>query len=143
MLRAGSQNETKALCDTGSLQTRSYQEFVEKLDLDGAEMTVRVAGIDDKSANQSKKVEVTIGPADSTPLMSVLYWSTFTRIWKKEKYKKPLKRKYGYLSCIRQNTISLSEVRVKLGQDTSYMICPLASKNGSASTPWAVKLPLA
>ena len=62
----------------------------------------------------------------------------------KEEYDlRPLKRKFGYLSCIRQNTIRLAEVKVILGKDAFPLICPVAYKNGGVNTPWAVKLPLA
>ena len=55
-----------ALCDTSPSQTWVDQELLEKLSLDGQEVRIHVAGVHGDSAIQSKKIEVTFGPADST-----------------------------------------------------------------------------
>ena len=134
-----------ALCDTGSSQTWVDQELLEKLNLNGAEVTIHVAGFHGTSPIQSKRVEATLGPAYSTAanVCTIMVNSHKNLAVGKEYGLRPLKRKYGYLPCIRQNTRRLSEVKVILGLDAFSLICLVAFKNGGANTPWAVKLPLA
>ena len=143
---AGLHEDTMALCDTGSSQTWVDQELLEKLNLDGKEVTIHVAGIYGTSPIQSRKVEVTLGLAASNAANKCTIWVNSHKnlaVGKEEYDLRPLKRKFGYLSCIRQNTIRLAEVKVILGQDVFPLICPVAYKNGGVNTPWAVKLPLA
>ena len=120
-----------ALRDNGSSQIWVDKELLQKLNLNGEEVTFHVAGIRDTSPIPRKKVKLSW--VNSHKILAV----------GKENDLRQLKRKYGYLSCIRQNTIRLSEVKVKLRQDAFPLICPAASKNKGAKTPWAVKLPLA
>ena len=54
------------LCDTGSPETCIEQNLLERLNLDGEELTILVAGLHATSPIQSKKVEVALGLADST-----------------------------------------------------------------------------
>ena len=144
---AGSNEDTMALCDTGSSQTWVDQELLKKHNLDGEEVTIHVAGIHGTSPIQSKKVEITLGPAASNAANKCTIWVNSHKnlaVGKKECDLRPLKRKFGYLSCIRQNTIRLTEDKVILGQDAFPLICVVAYKNGGVNnTPWAVKLPLA
>ena len=70
--KTGSHEDTMALCDTGSSQTWVDQELFANPNLDGEEVKNHVAGIHGTSVIQSKKVEVTLGPADSTALTLVL-----------------------------------------------------------------------
>ena len=143
---AESHEDTMALCDTGSSQTWFDQELLEKLNLDGEEVTIHVTGIHGTSPIQSKKVEVTLGPAESNAANKCTIWVNSHKnlaVGKEENDLRPLKRKFGYLSCIRQNTIRLAEVKVILAQDAFPLICPVAHKHGGVNTSWAVKLPLA
>ena len=63
--KTGSHEDTMVLCDTGSSQTWVDQELLEKPNLVG-EVTIIVAGFHSTSPIESRKVEVTLGPADST-----------------------------------------------------------------------------
>ena len=105
-------------CDASSSRTWVDQELLEKLSLDRKEMTLHVAGIPGTSPIQSKKVEVTLKPADSTAAntCTLMVNSDKNLAEEKEEYDlRPLKQKYGNLSCIRQNTIGRSEFKVILG----------------------------
>ena len=64
--KIGSNEDTMALCDTGSSQTWIDQELLEKFYLDGEGKTILVAGIHGTSPVQSKRVEVKVGPPDCT-----------------------------------------------------------------------------
>ena len=64
--KTGSHEAFMAFYDTGSSQIWVDQELLEKLNFDGEDVTIRFAGIHGTSPIQSKKVEVTLGPADST-----------------------------------------------------------------------------
>ena len=132
------------LCDTGSSWTCVNKALLENLNLDGEEVTLHVDGIHGTSC--SRKVEVTLGSADSTAANTCTVMVNSHKslaVGKEDCDLRPLKRNYGYLSCIRQNTIRLSEVKVLLGQDAFPLICTVAFKNGGANTLWAVKLPVA
>ena len=64
--RTGSHEDTMVLCDTGSSQSWVGQELLEKLNLDGEEVTILVAVIHGNSTNQSKEVDVRLGSSDNT-----------------------------------------------------------------------------
>ena len=105
---AGSHEDTMALCDTGSSQTSVDQELLEKLKLDGEEVKNHVAGIHGTSPIQSKKVEVTLGPAESNAANKCTIWVNSHKnlaVGKEEYDLSPLKWKFGFFSCICQNTI--------------------------------------
>ena len=141
-----SHEDTTALCVTGSSQTWVEQELLERIKLDGEEVTVHEICIHGTSPIQSKRVEVRIGPADSIAAdrCTLMVNSHKNLVEGKKEYElRPPKQKYGYLSCILQNTVRLSEVNVKLGQVAFPFICPLAFKIGGANTLWPFKLPLA
>ena len=127
-----------ALCDTGSSQTWVDQELLEKLNLNGEEVTIHVAGIHGTAPVQSKKVEISLGPAESNAANKCTVWVNSHKnlaVGKEEEYDlRPLKRKFEYLSCIRQNTIRPAEIKLKLGQDAFSLICPVAYKNGGVNT---------
>ena len=143
---AGSLEDTMALCDTGSSQTWVDKELLEKLNLGAEEVTIHVAGIHGTSPLQSNKVEVTLRPVESNAANKCtirLNSHKNLAVGKEEYDLRPLKRKFGYLSCIRQNTIPLAEVKAILGQDAFPLICSVAYKNRGVNTSWAVELPLA
>ena len=93
--------------------------------------------------NLSKKVNITLGPAVSTVASKCIKKVNSHKsiaVGKDDYDLKPLKQKYGYFSCIRQNTILLSEVEVLLGQNAFSLTCSIAFKSDGAKTTWAVKL---
>ena len=129
---AGSHGDTMALCDTGKSQTWFDQELLEKFNLDGEEVTNLATGNHVTSPNQSKKFEITLGPADSTAANKcniMMNSHEKSAVWKDEYDLRPLKQRYKNLSCRVQNAIRLSEVKVILRQerDAFCLICPVAS----------------
>ena len=116
----GSHEDTMVLCDTGSSQSWLGQELLEKLNLDGEEVTIPVAGIHGTSPNQSKEVDVRLGPSDNTAANTCTIMVNSQKnlaLWEEEYDLRSLKRNYGCLPCIRQNAIRLSEVKVIPGRE--------------------------
>ena len=85
------------LCDTDSSHTWVDQELIQKLKLDGEEVTIHVAGIHGNSKIQNKNVEIAFGPAYSTAAnkCAIIVNSHKNWPWGKEYYLRPLRRKYG------------------------------------------------
>ena len=71
---AGSHEDTIALCDTGSSQTWVDQELLEKLNLDGEEVTIHVAGIHAPLLFRVRKLKLYLGRQRAMPSTSVGYW---------------------------------------------------------------------
>ena len=99
------------------------------LNLDKKEVTIHLAGIHGTSTIQSKEVEVTLETADSTFAIkcTVLVNGHKKLAVEKEEYDlRPLKRKHGYLSCIRQNTVLQSQVKLMIEQNAFLLVCLFA-----------------
>ena len=136
--------ETIALCETGSTVSFMDQTLVDLLRLKGKESVMSVAGIHGLSDLKTQIVTAKVGSSEAeTAGETVTFCSHPNLIVGEKDYDfRNLKEEYNYLSDLPNKRVSMTDVKVILGQDAYHLIRPLEYKSGERNQPWAVKTAL-
>ena len=141
----GRVEDTWALCDTGSTQTWVDDTLIDKLGVEGQDITLEVSGIHGTRSMKTRSVPIKIGRKNSSVKDAALVIANCHKnldIGNSVYNLKTLKDAYPYLRCIQQNRIDVGRVKVILGQDCYSLIRPLEYRNNGQHKPWAVRTQL-
>ena len=136
--------ETIALCDTGSTVSFMDQTLVDLLKLKGKESVMSVAGIHGLSDMKTQIVTTKVGPSEAETAGETVTFCSHPNlnVGEKDYDFRKLKEEYNYLSDLPNIRVSMTDVKVILGQDAYHLIRPLEYKSGERNQPWAVKTAL-
>ena len=124
--------ETTALCDTGSTVSFMDQTLVDLLRLKGKESVLSVAGIHSLSDMKTQIVKTKVGPSEAETAGETVTFCSHPNlnVGEKDYDFRKLKEEYNYLSDLPNIRVSMTGVKVILGQDAYHLIRPLEYKSG-------------
>ena len=141
----GQFEDTLAACDTGSTQTWVDEDLLDRLQLDGETITLKVTENHGTQSISCQAVQVTIGAFTSLKSKGkrlMVNRQKNLEIGRSMYNVHEMKQKYPYLKSVGFKKIDLKKVTINLGQNAYGLIRPLEYKSGGENKPWAVKLPL-
>ena len=124
----GRVEDTWALCDTGSTQTWVDDTLIDKLGVEGQDITLEVSGIHGTRSMKTRSVPSKVGRTNSSVEDAALVIANCHKnldIGNSVYNLKTLKDAYPYLRCIQQIRIPVGRVKVILGEDCFSLIRPL------------------
>ena len=136
--------ETNAFCDTGSTVLFMDQSLVDLLRLKGKESIMFVAGIHGLLDLKTQSGTAKLGSSDAETVGETVTFCSHPNLNVVEKdydFRK-LKEEYHYLSELHNIRVSMTDVKVILGQDAYHLIKPLEYISDNWNQPWAVKTAL-
>ena len=136
--------ETIALCDTGSTVSFMNQSLVDLLRLKGKESVMSVAGIHGLSDMKTQIVTTKVGSSEAETAGETVTFCSHPNlnVGEKDYDFRKLKEEYKNLSDLPNIRLSMTDVKVILGQDAYHLIRPQEYKSGEGNQPWAVKTAL-
>ena len=125
-------NETIALCDTGSTVSFMDQTLVDLLMLKGKESVISVAGIHGLSDLKTQIVTTKVGSSESGTVGETVTFCSHPNlnVGEKDYNFRNLKEEYNYVFDLPNIRVSLTDVKVILGQDAYHLVRPLEYKSG-------------
>ena len=138
ILSSGDRMNTYAFLDSGSTVSSIEQSVQEKLQAQGTDVTLNIAGIHGTKYLQTEKVPLKIkGLHSKVHSIKAIAHPSISLGNTKYNYSK-LKQSFNHLSVLPKKSFNLMEVDIILGQDAYELQRSLDYKIGTRSGPFAV-----